>query len=188
MTKLVLYALMSLDGAVDNPHLYFPETGDGDGAPVFDQELADHETDMIKQQTAVILGRGMYEQWSRYWPTAAEEPFAGFINRVRKYIVTSRPLTTDWPNAEPVSGPLDVLVADLKARTDGDLGVHGSITLAHSLLAQGLVDELCLAVGRVIDPRGRRLFETMTVNREMQLIDAQPTPSGSMWLRYAVLS
>ena len=46
----------------------------------------------------------------------------------------------------------------MKARTDGDVGVHASITLAQSLLAEGLVDELCLAVGRVLDPVGPRLF------------------------------
>ncbi len=41
-----------------------------------------------------------------YWPTSDEQPFADFINGVRKYVVTSTPLTGDWPQAEAVSGPL----------------------------------------------------------------------------------
>ena len=47
MPDIVLYTLVSLDGATDDPHRYFPETGDKDGAPVFDEELArlDHALD-----------------------------------------------------------------------------------------------------------------------------------------------
>ena len=40
MPNLVLYTLVSLDGATEDPHRYFPETGEGPGAPVFDEELA----------------------------------------------------------------------------------------------------------------------------------------------------
>jgi dihydrofolate reductase len=184
MSRIVLYTLMSLDGAVDDPHRYFPETGTNSGAPVFDQELADLEADMINRQDAVLLGRRMYDQWSHYWPNSNEQPFADFINAARKYVVTSTPLSGDWAHAEAVTAPLAELVAHLKAGNTRDIGVHGSITLAQSLLCEGLVDELCLAVGRVIDPLGRRLFDGVTERREMHLLDAIPTPSGSLWLRY----
>lgn len=184
MSRIVLYTLTSLDGAADNPSRYFPETGTKAGAPVFDQQLADLETDMIARQDAVLLGRRMYDEWSRYWPTSDEQPFADFINSVPKYVVTSTPLTGDWSPAEAAGGPLEQVVSDLKARTSGDIGVHGSITLAQSLLRHGLVDELCLAVGRVIDPLGRRLFEEIHHRQEMHLSDATPTASGSLWLRY----
>ena len=184
MSRIVLYTLMSLDAAVDDPHRYFPETGEKTGAPVFDQDLADHEEEMIRRQEAVLLGRGMYDQWSRYWPTSDEQPFADFINAAHKYVVTSSPLTRDWPTSEAVAAPLPALVAELKARHSGDIGVHGSITLAQSLLREGLVDELCLAVGRVIDPLGRRLFDGLPERREMELVTAAPTSSGSTWLHY----
>jgi dihydrofolate reductase len=186
MSRIVLYTLMSLDGAVDDPHRYFPETGTKGGAPVFDQELADLEADMINRQDAVLLGRGMYDQWSNYWPNSHEQPFADFINAAPKYVVTSTPLSAHWAHAEAVTAPLPELVADLKSRNNRDIGVHGSITLAQSLLREGLVDELCLAVGRVIDPVGRRLFDRVTERREMHLLNATPTPSGSLWLRYQI--
>jgi dihydrofolate reductase len=184
LSRIVLYTLMSLDGAVDDPHRYFPETGTNGGAPVFDRQLADLEADMIACQDAVLLGRGTYDQWSRYWPTSHEQPFADFINAVHKYVLTSTPLGGDWPHAEAVSGPLEQVVAELKGTTSRDIGVHGSITLARSLLRQNLVDELCLAVGRVIDPLGRRLFDGLDQLREMQLQHATGTLSGSLWLRY----
>ena len=184
MSKVVLYTLVSLDGATEDPHRYFPETPDRPGAPVFDEELTRHEGEMIERQGAVLLGRRTYDEWSRYWPTSDEQPFADFINAVPKHVVTSTPLDGEWSNAQAVSGPLGEIVADVKARTDRDVGVHASITLAQSLLDAGLVDELCLAVGRVIDPVGPRLFAGLTDRRELELLEAAPTSSGSVWLRY----
>jgi len=181
---IVLYTLVSLDGATEDPHRYFPETGDKHGAPVFDEELARLEGEMLARQGAVLLGRRTYDEWSSYWPTSDEQPFADFINAVPKYVVTSTPLTGDWTNAQSVSGLLADVVADVKARADADVGVHASITLAKSLLAEGLVDELCLAVGRVLDPVGPRLFAGLTARRELELVEAAPTSSGSLWLRY----
>lgn len=186
MSRIVLYTLSSLDGAAEDPHRYFPETGSTTGAPVFDAELIRLEAEMIGRQEAVLLGRHTYDQWSRYWPTSDEQPFADFINSVRKYVLTSTPLDDGWANAEPVQGPLARVVADLKSRTTGDIGVHASITLAQSLLAEGLVDELCLAMGRVLDPVGPRWFTGLAERRVMRLIAAVPTPSGSVWLRYGL--
>jgi dihydrofolate reductase len=184
MTNVVVYTLVSLDGATEDPHRYFPETGDKDGAPVFDEELARLEGEMLSRQGAVLLGRRTYDQWARYWPTSDEQPFADFINTIPKYVLTSTALTGDWTNTEAVSGPLADVVEDLKQRANADIGVHASITLVQSLLAEGLVDELCLAVGRVLDPIGRRLFHGLPNRRELELIEAVPTPSGSLWLRY----
>jgi dihydrofolate reductase len=186
VTKLVLYTLVSLDGATEDPHRYFPETPNRPGAPVFDEELVQHEAAMLDRQGAVLLGRTTYDQWSRYWPTSDEQPFADFINGVRKYVVTSSPLTGDWPRAEAASGSLAEVVARAKASTEKDVGVHASITLAKALLAAGLVDELCLALGRVIDPVGPRLFDEVPDRVEMTLVEASPTSSGSVWLRYAL--
>lgn len=184
MPDVILYTLVSLDGATEDPHRYFPETEDRPGAPVFDDDLARHEAEMLARQSAVLLGRRTYDQWSRYWPTSDEQPFADFINTVPKYVVTSTPLTGEWANARPLSGPLAEAVAEVKANTEGDIGVHASITLAKGLLAAGLVDELCLAVGRVLDPVGPRLFDGLPDRLELTLVEAAPTSSGSLWLRY----
>lgn len=182
--NLVLYTLVSLDGATEDPHRYFPETGDRNGAPVFDEELARLEAEMLARQDAVLLGRRTYDEWSRYWPTSDEQPFADFINAVPKYVLTSTPLAGSWENAQAVSGPLAQVVADVKARAGADVGVHASITLASALLAEALVDELCLAVGRVLDPVGPRLFAGLLDRRELELVEAASTSSGSLWLRY----
>jgi dihydrofolate reductase len=87
-------------------------------------------------------------------------------------------------DAEAVTGPIADVVSDLKALPGGDIGVHGSIALAQSLLAAGLIDELNLAVGPVLDPTGRRLFEQLDEWRRLELLKATPTPTGSLWIAY----
>ena len=183
MRKLVLYTLASLDGDVDDPTAYFTGSQPG-AAPEFDEAMIENERRVIETQDAVLLGRGMYDEWSRFWPTVENHPFAEFINGVRQYVVTSTPLSGGWNNAEAVGGPIEDLVRDLKARPGGDIGVHGSIQLAQSLLAAGLVDELEVVVGPSFGFPGRRLFPDVEAPRQLHLLSATPTPSGSLLLRY----
>jgi dihydrofolate reductase len=187
LRKVVLYTLMSLDGEVDHPGQYFPPGDQPSEVPEFDPMMEDNEGRVIGAQDAVLLGRHMYDEWSQFWPSADYQPFAGFINEVKKYVVTSTPLATSWHNSEPVPGPVEDVVRDLKARPGGDIGVHGSITLAQSLLAKGLVDELQLVVGPVLGGPGRRLFATIESPRRLELLSATPTPSSSLLLAYRVL-
>jgi dihydrofolate reductase len=137
----------------------------------------------------VLLGRGMYDEWSQFWPTVEDQPFADFINSVKKYVVTSTPLPEDtrWHNSEAVHGPVVEVVRDLKSRPGGDIGVHGSIELAQSLIGLGLVDELRLVVGPAFGFTGRRLFTGADAIRRLELLDATATPTGCVLLAYRVL-
>src|SRR5689334_6233015 len=110
MRKLVAYTLMGLDGSVDDPSQYFRPSTDPDDPFEFDEETEAFEVDLTRTQDAVLLGRGMYEEWRRFWPTISDHTFADFINPVKKYVVTSRPLEGGWTNVEAVSGPLPDLV------------------------------------------------------------------------------
>ena len=184
MRKVVLYTLMSLDGAVDDPARYFIADQGPGSPPEFDAEMEEAEARLIQSQDVVLLGRQMHDEWSQFWPTVPGQPFADFINNVKKYVVTSRPLATSWPNTEAVAWPVDDLVRDLKAQPGGDIGVHGSITLARSLLAAGLVDELQLLVAPAVGFPGRRLFEGTEEVRRFELVSSRSTSTGSLLLTY----
>ncbi len=186
MRKVVLYTLMSLDGDVDDPSRYFTPRQQPNRPPEFDSVMEDNEAKIISTQDAVLLGRHMYDEWSRYWPNVDDQPFAHFINRVKKYVVTSTPLASEWHNAEAVEGPAEDRVRDLKERPGGDIGIHGSIQLAQSLLAAGLVDELQLVVGPAFGFSGRRLVPNAGDIRRLEVLSAIPTPSGSVVLAYRV--
>ncbi|NHN57188.1 dihydrofolate reductase family protein [Calidifontibacter sp. DB0510] len=185
MRRIVVFTLSSLDGAVDDPSRPFPVESDGPSPPGYDAVMDAQEAKLIGRQDLILLGRNMYDEWSRYWPTVTEQPFADWINGVHKVVITSRPLDREWGEVEAVGGPLSDVVAELKARPgDGDIGVHGSITLVQSLLAEGLVDELQLAVGPVLDPQGRRLSDALPDLVRFELVESVPTTNGGLWLTY----
>src|SRR5690349_14531984 len=185
MRKLVAYTLMALDGAVDDPSQIFAPSDDPDEPFLFDEECEAFEAETIAAQDAVLLGRNMYDEWRRFWPGVGTNPFADFINPVKKYVVTSRPIGEgEWADAEPLSGPLPERVAGLKAEDGRDIGVHGSIRLVQSLLAEDLLDELRLVVGPVVGLPGRRLFEDLAAPKRLRLVRRDVTSEENLLLTY----
>jgi dihydrofolate reductase len=183
MRKIVAFTLMSIDGAVDDPKLYFPPSDNPDEPFVFDDESDAFERAATATQDAVLLGRNMWEEWRRFWPDVSG-PFSEFINGVTKYVVTSRPLDTEWAGSVPVHGPLETAVGQLRAEDGGDVGVHGSIQLLQSLLDADLVDELRIIAAPVVGTPGRRLFENLSTPKRYRLLSAASTSTGNLLLTY----
>lgn len=177
MRKIVLYMLVSADGVAESPGDYILE---------FDDRMRANLAKVIAAQDAVVIGRRGYDEWAGYWPGSQEEPFASFINGVDKYVVTTSAPDVEWDRTTVVSGSVADLLADLKAEPGGDIGVHGSVALAQSLLSDGLIDELRLVVGPVVAGKGRRLFAAEGAGRRLELLEAEQTPSGSLLLGYRV--
>jgi len=75
------------------------------------------------------------------------------------------------------------LVAELKERSGGDIGLHGSIALTQSLLEQDLVDELRLVIAPTLQTHGRKLFDGR-VSRRLTLTRHVVSPSGYLLLDY----
>jgi dihydrofolate reductase len=63
--------------------------------------------------------------------------------------------------------------------------ITGSITLCHTLIAAGLVDEYRLFVYPVVQGRGRRLFPEGFECPELRLVEAKAFRSGITYSRYA---
>src|SRR5947209_12141726 len=135
--KVVAYELLSLDGVAEAPDEFFTD---------WDDAMEANLAAVIAAQDVVILGRRSYEEWAEFWPESEIEPFATFINGVAKYVATSSPLEREWTNARAIDGDLVDFVRDLKNRPGGDIGVHASISVARSLVAADVVDELRLVI------------------------------------------
>ncbi|GAB3216435.1 dihydrofolate reductase family protein [Kineococcus gypseus] len=184
MRKVVVYHLLSLDGVAEEPSDWMTDTGEA----VFDNLAA-----VISTQDTVLLGRGTYDYWAGYWPTSSVQPFADFINATPKHVFTSTRPSRHWEGSTFVSAPAAEHVAALKRSSGGDIGVHGSTTLARSLLRAGLVDELRLVVAASLAGTGRTLFAVTgegdgedggTSVHDLRLLQASPTPAGSLLLHY----
>ena len=184
MRKIVAFTLMGIDGAVEDPRLLFPPSDVPDEPFVFDDESAAFEHAAISTQDAVLLGRTTWEEWRGFWPGVTGD-FGDFINGVRKYVLTSRPLEgKEWPGSVAVNGPLGQVVEQLKAQPGGDIGVHGSIQVVQSLLSSSLLDELRIVASPVAGTPGRHLFETLGAPRRYRLGQVAPTSTGNLLLTY----
>jgi dihydrofolate reductase len=175
--KVVAYELLSLDGVAEEPDRFIAQWDDA-----MDANLAA----VIAAQDAVILGRRSYDEWAAFWPGSEIEPFATFINRVSKYVATSAPLEREWANATMIDGALVDFVRDLKDRPGGDIGVHASISVARTLLAADVVDELRLVIAPTIAGSGQRLLDGLPSIR-LESIRSQTSPSGYLLVDYRVI-
>jgi len=176
MRKVVLTQFLSADGVAEAADEFL--TG-------WDDVVDAHGADIIATQDAVLLGRGTYDEWAQFWPGSDIEPFATFINKVPKYVATSTPLAHEWDNAAAIDGELVPFVQDLKNSVGGDIGVHGSISVAQVLLAAGVIDEMRFAVVPVVVGRGRRLLEGLPEIR-LELIQSVATPAGFLLTDYRI--
>jgi dihydrofolate reductase len=176
MRKVVLYSLLSLDGVAEEPSDWVFDADDG---------LVEHLGRVIASQDAVLLGRGTFDYWVGYWPLSEFEPFASFINATPKYVFTSTTPTAVWAASTLVSDPAVPYVAELKRQEGGDIGIHGSIALAQSLLRAEAVDELRLVIAPTLAGRGRRLFDgDESPLQRFELVDVNRTSTGLVLASY----
>jgi dihydrofolate reductase len=175
--KVVVYELLSLDGVAEQPDGFLAD---------WDDALEAHLGAVIAAQDAVILGRLSYEEWARYWPDSDIEPFATFINGVKKYVATSAPLDPEWANSTVVDGELVEFVRALRNEPGADIGVHASISVAQALLSAGVVDELRVVIAPAIVGTGRRLLQGLPAIR-LEPIRSTTSPTGSLLVDYRVI-
>jgi dihydrofolate reductase len=168
MRKVVVYELLSLDGVAEHPNEFITD---------FDEVMGENLSRVIGSQDAVLLGRRTYDDWAAFWPNSEIEPFATFINAVQKFVVTSAPPEQSWAGTSIVGSNLAQFVAELKRQPGADIGVHGSISLAQSLLQAGLVDELRLVIGPAVHVHGRKLFDHANPER-LKLTRSITSPTG----------
>ncbi|WFP17089.1 dihydrofolate reductase family protein [Citricoccus muralis] len=167
----------SLNGVVESPHLWqFDSFGDDEGTMM---------SEMISPVTDVVIGRQLWQEWAKYWPTA-EDPFGAWINPVRKHVVSST-LSQDLPwNSVLVDGDPEDYLRKLRARGEGGISVIGGITTVRSMFLAGLIDELTLTTHPVVVPEGRRLFDESVPLTRLRLMRATATAAGNAVLTYAL--
>ncbi len=175
MRRLIATLFMSVDGVVESPDKFVR----GEMYEDFPQEL----DEALDEQDSVLLGRKIYEEWAHFWPGSTIEPFASFINRVPKYVVSRTLRDTAWPRSTLIQTDVLGEVVRLKAQPGKSIGVHG-ITLIQSLLRAGVLDELRVVQVPVIVGSGRRLLDDNDTSITCDLRSARATRTGLNYLVY----
>lgn len=177
--KVTAHLFSSVNGVVESPNLWqFDAFGPEEGQLM---------GEVIGPVTDVVIGRRLWQEWSTFWPGSVD-PFAQFINPVRKHVVTST-LSGELPwNSTVVNGdPVDY-VRNLREQGTGDISVTGGIDTVRSLFLAGVIDELILTMHPVVTNTGRRLFDDSVPTTRLSLLRAQQTSAGNAILTYSRLA
>jgi dihydrofolate reductase len=162
----------------------------------FDPKGQATQTDLVEEirrqdsrSDAFLSGRHTFESLRSYWPRQSEDStgVTAYLNDVQKYVVSSVISDPQWQNTTVLSGDPVQQVRALKDQQGQDIVITGSISLCHTLIEAGLVDEYRLFVYPVVQGRGRRLFPDGFEVPRLRLLESRAF-GDIAYLRYAATS
>lgn len=159
----------------------------GDGASA---ELEAEQLRLLAGVGAIVLGRHTYRTFEAHWPQAhpGEQPVAGPINALPKYVVSSTLASAPWgPRAslQILRGDGVDAVRALRERTQGDVIVWGSLTLSEALLRAGAADLLRLRMLPLMLGTGRGVWPADAGLRRLVPDRAMSFDNGCVLLSFA---
>jgi dihydrofolate reductase len=177
MRKIVTGLFISLDGVVESPWSW--------ASPYFNDELFDWIDAGLPQADAILLGRCTYLEFAELWPSqGSSSAMAAFLNNTPKYIVSSTLDTLRWGPASLVRGDLAEELGKLKQQPGKNIQIPGSPKLVRSLLREGLLDELSLAICPLVVGSGMRLLEEVTEQVRLTLVESMAFSTGVVAATY----
>jgi dihydrofolate reductase len=189
MRKIIVLEFITLDGVMQAPG--GPEedrSGNfefgGWSAPYGDEVSAK----LMKKQMEpadLLLGRKTFEIFANFWPEH-KEIWPGIID-VRKYVLSNTikegdPVVTRWKNSTVLTSLTDI--KKLKNSNGSDIKVWGSTKLVQLLLANDLVDELCLKIYPLTLGKGKKLLDNGAIPAAFTLTESVATPTGVIFANY----
>jgi dihydrofolate reductase len=182
MRKLVITQNITLDGSIEMLDDWFDPQ-------LQDEDLLEESHRQDSQADALLVGRRTFEDFRGYWPKQTDDPtgVTDYLNTVAKYVVSSTMGDPEWQNSTVLTGDPIEQTTELKSQPGKDIVLTGSISLAHALIAGGVVDEYRLFVYPAVQGRGRRLFPDGTAIGDLRLVEPPKSfRSGITLLRYTV--
>lgn len=174
MRRIVVTEFVSLDGVMEDPAWTFPYWND---------EIAKFKGEESSASDALLLGRVTYQGFAAAWPQSEDEG-AEYFNSVRKYVVSEtleEPL--EWNNSTLIKDDIVEQIANLKRQDGKDITVHGSATLAQTLMRHDLVDVYRLLIYPVVLGEGKRLYRD-GIPATLNLVQSQAFSTGVVALVY----
>lgn len=185
MRKIILSEFISLDGFISD------RKGKLDffGSLVRKTNAEADQLKFLETVDTLLLGRRTYEQFVQVWPERPtdQEALADKINKARK-IVLSNTLTKApwgrWPDAEIAGGDVHAAVKRLKSLPGKNIVLWASISLAQTLMKEGLIDEYQLFVCPAFTAGGRRLFTEEINPATLKLLSVSHYDTGIVCMQY----
>jgi len=183
MARIIVTEFVSLDGVMEDPG---GSEGFKHGGWSFEIDRGEGDKfklDETLDTDALLLGRRTYEGFAASWPSRQGE-FADKFNNMPKYVISSTLEQPEWNNSMVLNGDAVEEVSKLRQGPDGNIVVHGSAQLVHTLVVHDLVDELRLMVYPVVLGSGKRVFGDTSDKKRLKLTDSKIVGDGVAILIY----
>jgi len=172
MARIVGYIAASLDGFIAD------ETEGLDWLYKAEAELGEHHYDrFIEGIRTIVMGRSTYD-----WLARSGMDWA--YGRQRVLVVTSRPVENPVGALETRSD-IDVLIAELRGLSDGDVWMLGGGELQMAFIERGALDEIEVYLASAIIGGGSPLFPPTGHKATLRLLSAKSLGPGMARLHYS---
>jgi dihydrofolate reductase len=190
--RIVVSEFLTLDGVMQAPGDKEEDTEGGfqHGGWQLNNDYADDIAGQaimgsFHEAGGMLLGRRTYDIFAAYWPTSDEEPIAGIMNNMKKYVAsTMLKAPLEWENSQLLEGDTVEAVRELKRQPGKDLLVIGSGDFAQTLVDNELVDEYRLMIYPIVVGGGKRLFREGNPLARLTLTDSKISTAGVVILTY----
>jgi dihydrofolate reductase len=175
MRKIINSTYVSLNGVIENPHLW---TFD-----YFDEEAQGYARELLFSCDALIAGRATYEGFAASWPAMEEQTgdFGVRMNTIAKYAVSTTLQKGEWNNTTIISENVVDEVRRIKEQPGQDILQYG-----FGSVSQTLLDEVRLWIHPVIiatsDPA--ELLSAENFNAKFELAGTTTFGSGVIVATY----
>jgi dihydrofolate reductase len=180
MRRLINSTYISLDGVIQNPHLWPSgrHEDDGRGGAI--------QTELLLGCDALVMGRATYDGFAPVWPARSGDPYSEHINAMRKYVVSTTLSDPEWANTTVIDTDPVAEIARLKEQPGANIVQFGFGRLSFALMENGLLDELRLWVHPFFVGTGgpEDLMYRETQLASFDLVDTVPLASGIVVLTY----
>ena len=182
MRRIINSTYITLDGVVENPHLW-PSLGTAAQALSFDIQ-----NELLQSCDTLVMGRRTYESFAAVWPTRSGDSVSDRINAMQKYVVSTTLQEPQWNITTVISDDVVGQLEKLKQQPGQDILQYGLGRVSFTMLEHQLLDEVRLWIhplflGRT-GPRVPHFLESPPAR--LNLTDSRPLPNGIAILRYEV--
>jgi len=158
----------------------------------YDDELRRRSLSNLDTVDCILMAMGHKSemQFIPYWASVAsnpDDPFFAYgkkLTEIPKVVLSNTLTHSEWPHTTTVNGDFIEETKRLKEFNGGDIIVFGGATLAASLIANHLIDEIHLLINPVAIGNGLPIFRGLAKKLEMTLIEITRFDCGIVWLRY----
>jgi hypothetical protein len=122
MRQLINSTYITLDGVVENPHLW----------PALKRGISDEgdtiQTDLLATCDIVLMGRRTYDVFAPAWTSRGGDPYSDRINTMRKVVVSTTLTDPEWTNTDVIASDVVDRVRELKDQNGGHIVQYGFVT------------------------------------------------------------